>query len=196
MPVIRVTIEIAAPPELCFDLARSVDAHMASTGATGERAVAGVTTGLIGPDQEVTWSARHFGVRQRLTSRITIFDPPRHFRDSMVRGAFARFDHDHFFERTATGTLMTGVSSLTSPTCGGAGIEDVYELRVMSPKVIVATTNNPGTSADTVMYIRGANCASADSEMTCSDDVDTANKTSSLTQSIATPGTHTSVSPQ
>lgn len=94
------------------------------------------------------------------------------------------------FDGHATGTLMMGASSLTSTTCGGAGIEDVYELRVMSPKVIVATTNNPGTTADTVMYIRGANCASPDSEMTCSDDVDTANKSSSITQSIATPGTY------
>ncbi len=115
MPVIRVTIEIAASPELCFDLARSVDAHMASTGATGERAVAGVTTGLIGAGQEVTWSARHFGVRQRLTSRITIFDPPRRFRDSMVRGAFARFDHDHFFERHGSGTSMTDVFDYDAP---------------------------------------------------------------------------------
>ena len=53
--------------------------------------------------EEVTWSAKHFGVRQRLTSRITAFERPRRFRDSLVRGAFARFDHDHIFEPTETG---------------------------------------------------------------------------------------------
>jgi hypothetical protein len=94
------------------------------------------------------------------------------------------------FDGHATGTLEVGPSSLTSAICGGAGTEAVYELRVMTPKVIVASTDNPGTTADTVMYIRGANCANNDSEMTCSDDVDTATKSSSITQSIATPGTY------
>ena len=93
-----------APVERCFDLARSIELHQASTGATEERAVGGVTAGLIGAGETVTWEARHFGVRQRLTSRITAFDRPHHFRDSQVHGAFRRFDHDHWFtaERGAT----------------------------------------------------------------------------------------------
>jgi hypothetical protein len=44
--------------------------------------------------QTVTWQARHFGVRQQLTSRITVCQRPHHFHDSMVRGAFARLEHD------------------------------------------------------------------------------------------------------
>lgn len=103
---IELTTCVAASPERCFDLARSVDLHTRSTSATGERAVGGVTTGLLGLGQEVTWRARHFGVRQELTSRITAYDRPRHFRDSMVRGAFRRFDHDHFFEQTPTGCTI------------------------------------------------------------------------------------------
>jgi len=116
LPRLELTVEIDAPPERCFDLARSVEAHVHSTATSGERAVAGVTTGLLGPGDFVTWEARHFGVRQRLTSRITAFDRPRHFRDSMVRGAFARFDHDHFFEATAGGgTLMRDVFDYAAP---------------------------------------------------------------------------------
>ena len=65
--------------------------------ATGETAVAGRTSGLIELDEEVTWRAKHFGVWQHFTSRITAFDRPRHFRDTMVRGAFASFEHDHDF---------------------------------------------------------------------------------------------------
>ncbi len=98
MPRIELVRVVAAPAPRLFDLARSVDAHVASTPGTSERVVAGRTRGLLGLGEEVTWEARHFGVRQRLTSRITAFDRPRHFRDSMVRGAFARFDHDHHFE--------------------------------------------------------------------------------------------------
>jgi len=115
MAVIRVETEISAPPAVCFDLKRSVDLHLTSTGDSGERAVAGVTSGLIGEGQEVTWSARHFGIRQLLTSRITVFDPPHRFRDSQVQGAFARFDHDHYFEPCNGGTTMIDVFDYSAP---------------------------------------------------------------------------------
>ncbi len=115
MPVIELSTLIAEPAPRVFDLARSIDLHTASTAATGERAVAGVTSGLIGPGEQVTWRARHLGVWQSLTSRIEIFERPRHFRDSMVRGAFRRFDHDHFFEPCAEGTRMRDVFDYTSP---------------------------------------------------------------------------------
>lgn len=97
MPAVRLETHICAPRELCFDLSRDIDLHIRSTVGTNESAVAGVTTGLIGPDEEVTWRATHFLVRQRLTTRITAFSRPDHFRDSQVHGAFRRFDHDHFF---------------------------------------------------------------------------------------------------
>jgi len=115
MPVIRIDIEIAAPPATCFDLARSVDAHVASASASGERAVAGVTSGLLGPGDQVTWRGRHFGITQELTSRITAFDRPRHFRDEMVRGAFRSLVHDHYFDQIPAGTRMRDVFEFTAP---------------------------------------------------------------------------------
>jgi len=96
--VIEVSIVIRAPVKVCFDVARDIDLHTRSTAKTRERAIGGFTKGPIGMGQEVTWEAVHFGVRQTLISRITAFNPPTHFRDSQVRGAFARFDHDHVFE--------------------------------------------------------------------------------------------------
>lgn len=115
MPRILLSTEIAAPPDRVFDLSRSIDLHMASTATTGETAIAGRTSGLIGPGEEVTWRARHFGVWQRFTSRITSFDRPRAFRDEMVRGAFARFGHDHFFDATPAGTRMRDELEFASP---------------------------------------------------------------------------------
>lgn len=115
MAIIELVTLILAPKERCFDLSRSVELHLASTSDTGERAVAGVTTGLLQPGDEVTWSARHFGVRQKLTSRITAFERPGHFRDSMVTGAFRRFDHDHFFEAKGDATEMRDVFDFESP---------------------------------------------------------------------------------
>jgi ligand-binding SRPBCC domain-containing protein len=115
MAIIRIETDIAAPPAVCFDLARNVDAHVASTSATGERAVAGVTTGLLNLGDEVTWRARHFGFTQELTSRITAFDRPNYFRDEMVRGVFARLVHDHRFETIPAGTRMVDVFDFNAP---------------------------------------------------------------------------------
>lgn len=115
MPVITVETRIRAPRERCFDLARDVTLHTASTAQTRERAVGGVTTGLLELGDAVTWEGTHFGVRQRLTSRITRYDRPNGFRDSMVRGAFRRFDHDHLFTQVDGVTTMTDVFDFDSP---------------------------------------------------------------------------------
>jgi ligand-binding SRPBCC domain-containing protein len=115
VPVIRITTTIVAPAERVFDLARSVEFHVASAGTNGERVVNGVASGLLGLDDEVTWSARHFGVRQTLSSRITAFDWPRSFRETMVRGAFKRFDHDHVFEEQGGVVVMRDVFDYDAP---------------------------------------------------------------------------------
>jgi len=115
MPVIVLRTPVKAPPSRCFDLARDIDLHQRSTAASRERVVGGVTSGLLGPGDEVTWEATHFGVRQRLTSRITEFEPPRRFVDEMVRGAFRRFRHEHQFVAMQGGTEMVDVFDYTSP---------------------------------------------------------------------------------
>jgi ligand-binding SRPBCC domain-containing protein len=115
MPVIRLETFIRAPLEVCFDLARDVEVHMASTAGTGERAVEGVTSGVMELDDEVTWEARHLGVRQRLTSRITAMERPGMFVDEMQRGAFKRLRHLHLFEVKDGGTLMRDELSFASP---------------------------------------------------------------------------------
>src|SRR5579864_8872805 len=104
-----VTIEeftlIQAPVERCFDLARSVEVHLAGNVHCGETAVAlaGVTSGLIGLAQRVTWRAKHFGVWQTLTTQITALEPPAYFQDKMVQGIFRFMKHDHFFRALSSG---------------------------------------------------------------------------------------------
>jgi len=82
---------------------------------TGERAVAGVTRGLIEMGQDVTWEARHFGLRLRLTSRITAYQRPSYFQDAMVAGPFAVFVHDHHFLAEQGGTTMRDEVEFRSP---------------------------------------------------------------------------------
>ncbi len=115
MPVIHLTTRIHAPRERVFDLARSIEFDQASTGDTGERAVAGVTTGLIGAGQEVTWEARHLGVRQRLRVKLTICERPDRFQDVMRQGAFSMMCHDHTLMEVNGETVMTDRFEFRSP---------------------------------------------------------------------------------
>lgn len=73
MPIIKISLFIKAPIQVCFDLSRSIDLHMESTSHTNERAIKGRTSGLIELGETVTWEATHFGIRQQLTSIITEF---------------------------------------------------------------------------------------------------------------------------
>ena len=116
MARIELSTRIAAPRERCFDLARSVELHTRSTAATGERAIAGRTSGLLALGDEVTWRARHFGVWRTLTSRITAYERPAYFRDAMVRGTFTRFEHDHYFVEGDPGvTIMRDIVDYVAP---------------------------------------------------------------------------------
>jgi ligand-binding SRPBCC domain-containing protein len=66
--------------------------------------------------QRVTWRAKHFGVWQKLTSEITAMEPPAHFQDAMVQGAFRSMKHDHFFRALPSGqTEMKDVFCFAAP---------------------------------------------------------------------------------
>ncbi|WP_029291241.1 SRPBCC family protein [Cellulomonas sp. HZM] len=115
MPTIGLSTTIPAEPEDCFDLSLSVDAHTASMHESGERAVAGVTHGVMGFGDTVTWRARHFGIPFVMTSRIAEYERPRRFVDEQVSGPFRRWWHEHRFEPVPGGTLMTDVVEYVSP---------------------------------------------------------------------------------
>jgi uncharacterized protein YbjT (DUF2867 family)/ligand-binding SRPBCC domain-containing protein len=104
---IRLRTRVDAPRERCFDVARDVGMHQRAQSGSGERAVAGVTEGLIGGGQWVTWRARHFGLSWRMTSGLTGFVRPAKFVDEQLRGPFARWRHEHRFEDQGDSTLIT-----------------------------------------------------------------------------------------
>lgn len=96
-------------------MARSIDIHTKSTSKTNERAIGGVTSGLIELEQSVTWEAVHFGIRQRLSAKITEFEYPHRFVDEQVSGAFKCFRHTHEFVAVDDGTLMIDTFDYSSP---------------------------------------------------------------------------------
>ncbi|WP_298827946.1 SRPBCC family protein [uncultured Planococcus sp.] len=106
MPIITHEIYIQAPIRVCFDLARNVEIHTRTTAKTKERAVAGVTEGLMEQGDSVTWEATHFGVKQKLTAKIIEMEKPYQFIDEMVKGAFHSFTHTHEFIEKDNGTIM------------------------------------------------------------------------------------------
>ncbi|SFD13485.1 SRPBCC family protein [Algibacter pectinivorans] len=116
MPRIEIKTEIEAPKEIVFDLSRSIDLHKISTKQTHEKAIAGTIGGLIGLHESVTWRAKHLGVYQSLTSKITEFNRPDVFVDEMQKGAFKSFRHEHHFNALNNGgTLMIDVFDYESP---------------------------------------------------------------------------------
>ena len=74
-----------------FDLSLSINLHELSAEKTNEKAIAGKTSGLIGLDEWVTWRARHFGIYQKLTVKITKLERPLMFEDKMLKGAFQKW---------------------------------------------------------------------------------------------------------
>ena len=121
MPIIKHKQLIKAPIEKCFDLARNVDIHMKTTSKTKEKAVGGVTTGLLEEGDIVTWEAVHFGIKQRLTSKVVYMERPNKFVDIMLKGAFKSFTHTHQFIEENNGTLMIDVFDYVSPL-GSIGV--------------------------------------------------------------------------
>ena len=47
------------------------------------------------------------GIPIKWRTRIDAYDPPNSFRDTQLRGPYARWEHRHTFESVAGGTLMT-----------------------------------------------------------------------------------------
>lgn len=120
MPTIHLTTFVAAPVERVFDLSRSIDLHRKSMAQSNEEAIAGTVSGLIGPDETVTWKARHLFKTRIMRSRITSMNRPLSFTDEMVEGDFKSLKHEHFFKSIGNGTLLIDLFHFESPY-GGLG---------------------------------------------------------------------------
>jgi ligand-binding SRPBCC domain-containing protein len=129
MPNIYLETFIKSDIQTCFDAARSIDLHQMSTRHTNERAIEGRISGLIEMNETVTWRAKHLGVTQNLTSIITAFDEPYHFRDEMLKGAFKYIKHDHYFKKTSNGVLMIDEFDFSSPGWIIGSLFDKFFLR-------------------------------------------------------------------
>ena len=137
MPIINLEVHIKSDIETCFDLSRSIDLHKISTANTKEEAIDGTTNGLINMGEFVTWQATHFGIKQKLTSKITAFDRPFHFRDEQQKGAFKFIIHDHFFEANGDMVIMKDIFNFQSPLGFLGNIADKLVLADYLTKLLI-----------------------------------------------------------
>lgn len=119
-----------------FDLSLSIDAHLGSMEHAGERAVGGVTSGVIGMGEFVTWKARHFGITWTMTSVITQWERPVCFVDEQTRGPFASFWHEHRFEPVEDGTELHDTVRFEAPFGVLGRIVDRLVLSRYMPRLI------------------------------------------------------------
>jgi ligand-binding SRPBCC domain-containing protein len=117
LPMFRLELitKIKAPQQVCFDLARNIDAHVSSLQHTKEKAIAGRINGLIEKGETVTWEARHFGINWRMTVLITEMRAPDYFCDEMRTGPFKKMRHEHFFTSNNEETIMKDVFECAAP---------------------------------------------------------------------------------
>lgn len=109
---VKESMHVNAPIDRCFLLSTSVPLVEK---ILGMKPVAGNTTGMVQMGDRVLWRGRKFGLRVQHETLITAYDRPRFFQDSMARGQFKHFHHDHRLEEVAGQTLFVDVVKFSLP---------------------------------------------------------------------------------
>ena len=100
---VRDSILIDAPIDRCFLLSTSIELVGP---ILGMRAVSGKTSGLAIDGDQLVWRGWKFGLPQMHETLITAYRRPEFFQDTMGRGRFEFFQHDHHFTEVDRRTLL------------------------------------------------------------------------------------------
>jgi ligand-binding SRPBCC domain-containing protein len=112
------SIHVNAPIDRCFLLSTNIDL-VAKT--LKMKPLSGRMSGLIGMDEAILWSGWKFGLPHMHKSKITAYERPVHFQDTMLRGRFRFYQHDHFFSEIGGYTLLRDKVRFSLPL-GFAGV--------------------------------------------------------------------------
>ena len=106
------SIFIKAPIERCFLLSTNVEL----VGQTyGMKPIEGKTKGMVEADDKLLWAGWKFGMPQMHESVITQYERPNFFQDTMGRGRFKRYQHDHYFYVMDDHTVLNDKIRFTMP---------------------------------------------------------------------------------
>ncbi|WP_213805202.1 SRPBCC family protein [Granulicella sp. dw_53] len=117
---------VDAPLDRCFLLSTSIDL-VAKT--LRMRPLSGRLSGLIQPNDQLLWHGWKFGLPHRHQTLITAYDRPNHFQDTMGRGSFQHFQHDHTFIQVAGQTRLHDTIQFSLPL-GWAGAQVAKHIMV------------------------------------------------------------------
>ena len=123
------TIHVDAPIERCFLLSTSIELVQRTLGM---RVVSGKTSGLVEMGDQMVWAGWKFGFPQVHETLITAYRRPNFFQDTMGRGRFKTFAHDHSFTEIDGKTLLHDKVRFSMPL-GIAG--RMVATRVMVPHI-------------------------------------------------------------
>ena len=109
---VKDSIHVQAPIERCFLLSTNVELVRQTIGL---EPVEGKTSGLVVANDRLLWRGWKFGLPARHETLITRYDRPIFFQDTMGKGMFQSFQHDHHFEEVDGYTLLRDVVRFTLP---------------------------------------------------------------------------------
>lgn len=109
---VKENTHIEAPIERCFLLSTSIELVGK---VLGMQPVSGKTSGLIVDHDQLVWRGWKFGLPQMHETLITGYDYPHFFQDTMGRGRFRYFQHDHGFDYVDGHTLLHDTVRFSMP---------------------------------------------------------------------------------
>jgi ligand-binding SRPBCC domain-containing protein len=106
------SIFINAPIERCFLLSTDIEL----VGRTlGMKPIEGKTSGRLVANDKLLWAGWKFGLPQMHESVVSQYQPPGFFQDTMARGRFKRYQHDHYFYEMDERTVLNDKIRFTMP---------------------------------------------------------------------------------
>jgi ligand-binding SRPBCC domain-containing protein len=106
------SIFIDAPIDRCFLLSTNIEL----VGRTyGMKPIEGKLNGMFVAEDRLVWAGWKFGFPQMHESYVTQFEPPSFFQDTMGRGRFKRYQHDHYFYEMNHRTVLNEKIRFTMP---------------------------------------------------------------------------------
>ncbi|MEO6815503.1 MAG: SRPBCC family protein [Edaphobacter sp.] len=106
MFVVSDRIHVNAPIERCFLLSTSLELVRQSLKMHLVADQSSRPGGLVEGGDRLVWKGWVFGMPQRHESLISAYERPSFFQDTMERGRFKRFQHDHTFTEIGGRTLL------------------------------------------------------------------------------------------
>ncbi len=109
---LKESVHVNAPLERCFLLSTSIDLVRRTLQM---RPVEGKTSGLIEDGDQLLWRGWKFGIPAMHETLITGYKRPTFFQDTMGRGYFRHFQHDHHFHFIDGHTIMWDIVRFSLP---------------------------------------------------------------------------------